>query len=68
MDKLEHIPSESDYEEVMFAISRLHLIYQDKADFTKPTLENHADFLTGILVQMINLPQLYPARTVQSWQ
>ena len=48
MDKLEHIPSESDYEEVMFAISRLHLIYQDEADFTKPTVENHADFLTGI--------------------
>ena len=67
MDKLEHIPSESDYEEVMFAISRLHLIYQDEADFTKPTLKNHADFLTGILVQ-INLLQLYRGRTMQSWQ
>ena len=47
MDRLEHIPSESDYEESMFGISRLHQVYKKEADFTKPTAENHADFLTG---------------------
>ena len=43
------LPSRRDLKDATNALTRLQQIYEDDADFTRPTADNTEDVLTGLL-------------------